>query len=832
MKNKRSKFFLFSLSILFLALSLKINAQPEKIKNAAEIKLALDKLNVVGSVLYIAAHPDDENTAFLSYCASGKLLETAYLALTRGDGGQNLLGSEQSEELSVIRTQELLAARRIDGAQQFFSRAIDFGYSKNAEETLDIWKKEKILSDVVWVIRKFKPDVIVLRFPGDGRGGHGNHTASAILAKEAFKIANDPKVFPEQLKYVKPWQPKRLFWNSWTWRNAKIPDDAISIDLGEYNPLLGKSYTEIAAESRSMHKSQGFGSAPKRGENLNYFQLFDGPPAKDDLFENIKLDWSRVPGSEKLSQLLKKADKEFNPENPSAIIPILIQAYAEMEKINDTHWIPIKKKELLDVLKSAAGLWIEANSDDFSATPGDSVNISASIVNRSNIQFSLKNVKFKYGENENVNLTLNYQDLKSFTSKIKIPTDAEITEPYWLMNDHEKGTYNIDDQNQVGKPDNDPPLNVTFTLSAEGEEFDFTVPVLYKWTDPVTGENYKPFEIRPPLSIQIGNNVYVFPDDNEKEIKVDLVSNTEHISGKLTLNLPEGWNIEPKEFPFELENKNEEKHFTFMIKPPLRASVAELKATAETNHGEVDRGIETINYSHIPVQTLFPKGRAKMIRLDINKTINNIGYIIGAGDVIPGELEDLGYNVHFLSDEELDNADLSKFDAIIAGVRAYNTRDRLAVDQKRLMEYVKNGGTYLVQYNNSFNMVTKDIGPYPIELSHDRVTVEEAPVEFVDKNNVILNSPNKITQKDFEDWIQERGLYFADKWDNRYQPVISSHDPGEKPLQGGLLFTKYGEGVYIYTGYAWFRQLPAGVPGAFRIFINLISSGKSSKPAN
>ena len=434
------------LPLVFFLSSISIFPQPLQSKKPGEIKLALDKLDVLGSVLYIAAHPDDENSAFLSYCSYGRHLRTGYLSLTRGDGGQNLIGNEQSDELSVIRTQELLASRKIDGAEQFFSRAIDFGYSKNAEETFNIWGKQKILSDVVWMIRKFRPDVIVLRFPGDGSGGHGNHTASSLLAQEAFKISNDPNVFPEQLKYVKPWQPKRIFWDVFTWRNTKIPEGSISINVGEYNPLLGESYTEIAAESRSMNKSQGEGTPARRGNTIDYFKLFNGAPAKKDIMENINDSWSRIPGGEKVGTLLKKADEEFNPDKPYKIIPILLKAYAEMQKINDDYWVPLKEKELLEVIRSAAGIWIEAIATDYSSYPGGKVDVQAGIINRSDYPFTLKSIQFQYGENKNLDQLLKDEDFKTVKTEITLPKDIIYTQPYWLREPHKLGSYKVNDQ--------------------------------------------------------------------------------------------------------------------------------------------------------------------------------------------------------------------------------------------------------------------------------------------------------------------------------------------------------------------------------------------------
>ncbi|MEJ2617786.1 MAG: PIG-L family deacetylase [Ignavibacteriaceae bacterium] len=800
---------LFLLFILLLTIAPSVKAQPESIKDAAKLKLALEKLNVLGSVLYIAAHPDDENEALLSYFSYGRLFRTGYLSLTRGDGGQNLLGTEQGDALSVIRTEELLASRKIDGAEQYFSRAIDFGYSKNKEETFNIWNKQKILSDVVWQLRKFRPDVIIVRFRGDGSGGHGNHTASSLLAQEAFKIANDPTVFPEQLKYVKPWQPRRIFWNVTRWRRIKIPEGSLAIDNGTYNSLLGKSYSEIGAVSRSMNKSQGEGTSARRGKNLDYFQLLDGPPAKKDIMEGVNTTWSRIPGGEKISALLEKANKEFKVDEPWTIIPTLLKAYSEMEKIKENCWVPLKEKELLDVIKSAAGIWIEAISSDYSSFPGGKVNIKAGIVNRSDYPFILKSVQFEHGENNILNEPLTKENLKTINTEITLPDNIHYTQPYWLREPHKLGSYEVKDQLMIGKPMSAPPLNVTFTLTAGNVEFNLSTPVFYRWNDKVSGENYR-------------------PNDKEKTLKLTLKSNADNLSGKLELNAPSKWILEPKEIAFNFKNKYDEKEFTIKIKPPLKSSESTITASAETNFGNSDRSIETINYSHIPIQTLFPKSEAKLLRLNIKKVISNIGYIMGAGDLVADELKELGYNVKLLSDNDLDNADLSKYDAIIAGVRAYNTRRRLKIDQPRLMEYVKNGGTYVVEYSKSHDqgMVTTDIGPYPIQISHDRVTVEEAPVTFLKPDNRLLNYPNKITHEDFKGWIQERGLYFANKWDPKYETVIECNDPGENPKKGGLLFAHYGKGVYIYTGYSWFRQLPAGVPGSYRIFVNLISAGK------
>ncbi len=821
------------LSLLLFLPCLMVQAQPVKQPDAAELELAIKKLNVLGSVLYIAAHPDDENTAALAYFESGRLLRTGYCAMNRGSGGQNLIGNEQADELGVIRTQELLAARRIDGAEQFFTRALDFGYSKNPSETFNIWDKQKILSDVVWIIRKFRPDVIITRFPGTGEGGHGHHTASALLAEEAFKLASDPDSFPEQLKYVKTWQPKRLYYNVMPWRRASDVSKQIKIDLGAYNPLLGKSYTEIAAESRSMHKSQGFGVSARRGEQVNYFQYLEGDTARTDLFEGIDLTWSRVKGSGKVSALLKEVEEGYKPEDPSASLPKLIEVYIELNKLNDDYWVPLKKNELLEVIKAAAGLWLEADATSYSYVPGDSVKINASIVNRSGYPIILKSITACYQTtHRDENRILNKNEMLKFDDSVVLPADVSITQPYWLMKPHGKGAYTVDDQQMIGKASNDPPLTAEFTLTAGTTDLKMTVPVFYKWTDPVHGEEYRPIEITPPISVNLSDDIYVFTDNAPKPITVKLKSNTDKAYGKLRLQIPDGWKAEPVEYEYSITEKGEEKNFTFSITPSEGQTESTLQAAAKEDGEEITRGIVTIAYPHIPIQTLFPPAQAKLLRLNIVKTGDNIGYIMGSGDRIPEYLRQLGYNVKLLSDTELDTTDLASFDAVITGIRAYNTRDRLVWDQPRLMKYVKNGGTLVVQYNTTAKLKFDNIGPYPFSLSHDRITVEEAPITFDNPSLPVLNYPNKITQDDFTGWVQERGLYFADKWDPRYQVVLSGNDPSEQPLDGGMLYADYGKGVYIYTGYSWFRQIPAGVPGAFRFFVNMISAKQNGSKAN
>lgn len=826
MLNKVFRKFFLPLMIEIIFMANLISAQPSNEYSSSEIKIGLQKLNILGSVLYIAAHPDDENSAVLSYFSYGEKLRTGYLALTRGDGGQNLIGSEQSEMLGVIRTQELLAARRIDGAEQFFSRAVDFGYSKSSGETLEIWDHQKILSDVVWVIRKFRPDIIITRFPATGEGGHGHHTSSAILALEAFRLAADQNAFSEQLKLVNTWQTKRIFWNSWLPQyNESYKDSAglFSLDIGQYNPLLGKSYIEIAALSRTMHKSQGFGAEGRRGEFFNYFKLLDGDPSQNGLFDGIDLSWARVNGSEKVSQRLKEAEEKFNPDNPSSILDILLQAYSELQEINDKYWREVKTRELIEVIRACSGIWLEAIADEYITHPGGIINFSAGIVNRSDYPVSLKSILLSTS-NEGIEMNINLVDGKFQKNdfQMQIPASKDYTQPYWIVESFSKGSYNVDDQNLIGVPENPSALSVSFILDFNGTEISYQVPILYRWVDQVDGEKYRSIEITPPVTVNIKDKVYLFADNSPKEIVVAIQNHSDSTSGKVSLGISPNWKVEPLEYDFTLGKKNEEKNFLFKVYPPVDEDIAEVSASINIEGKNYSKSLTEINYSHIPIQTLIPDAGSKFVRLSINKSIQNIGYIMGSGDEIPDYLRQLGYKCVILSDEDIEQKDLSDFDVIISGVRAYNTRDILKNNQSKLLDYIYNGGTLLCQYNTSRDVLI-DPGPYPFTISRERITVEDSPVQILKPDHPAIKFPNKITAADFEGWVQERGLYFADSWDDKYETILGFSDPGEKELKGGVLLSKYGKGTFIYTGLSFSRQVPAGVPGALKLFINLIS---------
>jgi LmbE family N-acetylglucosaminyl deacetylase len=820
---------LFFVSFLFVATTF---AQAPRSYTSSEILLQLKKLNTVGSVLYIAAHPDDENTRLIAYLANEKCLRTGYLSLTRGDGGQNLIGPEQGVELGVIRTQELLAARRIDGGEQFFTRAYDFGFSKSPEETLQKWNKDSILSDMVWVIRNFRPDIIITRFATDGSGGHGHHTTSAILAEEAFDAAGDPTRFPEQLQHVEVWKPRRLFWNvSTRFQNPNADmSPYIKLDVGGYNPLLGKSYGEIAAESRSMHKSQGFGSAKQRGEYFEYFKPIKGDTVGlKDIFEGIDFSWKRVKGGALISSLINDCVRRFSFQNPNLISKDLFQVTGAIMKSpnykNYYHWY--KKAE--QILLACEGVFIENTSSKYNYSIGENVIIDRTTIKRSRtVSGSLVKDSF------------NYQP-------------KSITNLYWLATPISNNLFNVPIKQNLLENDM-PPFSFLATTKIKIDQMNFSTwhSQFYKWVDPEKGELYRPVVITPPVMINPQSKLVTFTDSKVKELRVSLKAGRDSVRGLIQIALPKGWYVvlkgskfnnqlkAPTEsaFTFSLAKKGDVEDVVLEINPYEGAQDTTISITALVDGQTYTKGIKEIKYDHIPIQTLFPEAEVKLVKLDVVKKSKRIGYIPGAGDEVQACLSQLGYEVTTLTDDKLASENLSQYDAIITGVRAYNTNEKLLSFKQKLMDYVIAGGNLIVQYNtNSWaGPLSSDIGPYKFKITRNRITDEEAKVNFLLPNHPVFNSPNKITEKDFEGWIQERSIYHAGDWDSNYVAPISMTDPYEmtvggvspkgKPDNGALIIAKHGKGNFVYTGLVFFRQLPAGVPGAYRFLVNLIELGK------
>lgn len=809
---------LFALSVCLSC----VQAQTSIQLSSSEIKARIEKLGVTGSVLYIAAHPDDENTRLLSYLATEKNVRTAYLSLTRGDGGQNLIGTEQAEELGLIRTQELLAARKIDGAEQFFTRANDFGFSKTSNETFQIWNKDSILSDVVWVIRKFRPDVIITRFPPDSRAGHGHHTASAILAIEAFAAAADPRAFPKQLAHdVKPWKVRRLLWNTFNFGgNNTIKEGQLKIDVGQYNVLLGQSYGEIASESRSQHKSQGFGVAKQRGESFEYFELLAGEPASNDLLDNVSGGWKTVGrNGADISKLIDKINREYIIDAPHKSVPPLVKLHEMISSVTDQRLKERKLKEVADIILAASGTWFEVYASEPVYSLTDSIPLKIQAISRYSDKISISPIFSANASSQPIELPAN--QLKMIEGKVKART---ISQPYWLAHPHPIGEYVINDQSNIGQPENPTPLSVKFNVRIAGKSISYERPVVYKFTDPVRGEVYRKLEVAPPVIADMQSPRLLYTESKPQSIEVKLKSFAQNARGTLNLNLPEGWSAKPSNYPFEMKEKAEEKIFRFDILPGQSSSSGRAVAEVHTEAGRWTKAMRSIQYDHIPATTWFPDAAVQLVKLDIKKAGNRIAYLPGAGDLIPESLKQLGYDVTLLNEATIAGQDLSNFDAIITGIRLYNISSRMKYVNDILLKYVQSGGVMLVQYNVSQPLVTSSIGPYPFSITRDRVTEEKATVTILDPEHPVFNYPNKITARDFDGWVQERGLYFADGIDPKYKKLLSMKDSAEDENQGSLFIADYGKGRFVYTGLSFFRQLPAGVPGAYRLFVNLISN--------
>lgn len=820
--------------ILFLALCMQLSGfcQAPQSWSSADMYLALRKLNVLGSVLYIAAHPDDENTRLITYLSKDRLYRTGYLSLTRGDGGQNLIGDEQGIDLGLIRTQELLAARRIDGGEQFFTRAYDFGYSKTAQETFIKWDKQKILSDVVWVIRKFQPDVIINRFPETGEGGHGHHTASGILANEAFTAAADPNRFPEQLKHVSVWQPKRVLWNTFNFGGTNTTrEDQFKIDVGGYNPLLGKSYGEIAAESRSQHKSQGFGVPASRGESLEYFKATKGDQPANDLMDGVELTWKRVPGGEAISKMIAELTRNFDLLHPEKSVEDLVGLYKAISDLPDSYWKTQKQKEVYTLIAQCSGLFLDATTTEQFAVQTDSVRINFSINNRLGTNAVLQKVQVDQFDSSFAR-TLEKNRNLNFSKTIRVPAEKPITQPYWLEKKMAEGYFNVTDQLQVGQPDADPAYNAFIVVKIYGERFTFVRPVRFKFTDPVKGELYQPLVIVPPVILSPQEDVKVVSPGKTslkgtiaaRGMKKGFNGNVEvlsAISGKEVKNISvsnKNLSIDTKnqvreiEYTGDAEKKNEE--LLFSVSADGKDLVSDDK--------------HEIRYDHIPWINYFHKSAVAVKYIDLKTYNKKIGYITGAGDKVPEALEQMGYEVSLLTDKELSRNNLGQFDAIITGVRAYNTHEWMNKHYEKLMKYVHEGGNLIVQYNtsNQIGPVRAKIGPYNFNITRTRVTDENAPVSLLKPEHPVFNFPNKIGEDDFKGWIQERSIYHAADTEGKFEKLISMADPGEKANEGSLLVAKYGKGWFTYTGIVFFRELPAGVPGAYRLLANIIALNK------
>ena len=811
--------------------------KPSKL-SSNQIYEKVQKLNFLGTALYIAAHPDDENTRLIAYLSNNVKARTVYLSLTRGDGGQNLIGPEIREQLGVIRTQELLAARGIDGGQQLFTRANDFGYSKHPDETLAIWNKDEVLSDVVWAIRKLKPDVIINRFDHRTPGRtHGHHTTSAMLSMEAFDLAGDKNAYTSQLSDYETWQPTRLFFNTSWWfygsrEKFKNADKSkmLNFDIGVYYPLKGVSNNELASMASSQHLCQGFGRLTSRGSQQEYVEFLKGdfPKDKNNIFSGIDTSWNRVKNGKAIGNILTSVEKDFNFVNPASHLPKLMEAYGLILKLEDEHWKAIKLVEIEAIIQACAGLYLEASAATANATPRANVTVNIEALNRSNANIKLNSITATSDKKTTPKtLTLQPNVKENFTLDANLATDA-YSAPYWLGEKGTLGMYNVDDQHLRGLPETPRPAMIKFNLEIDGKPITITKPVVYRYSKPDKGELYQPFEILPAVTANFKDKVIIFSDKKSKEIPVTVKAGKANIDGYVSIKHPYSWKVYPAKQKVTIAQKGDEVTLMFTVIPPATQSEGVLVPEVFIGDKKYTQALSEIEYDHIPKQSVLLPSETKVVRLNIQKGGQYIGYIQGAGDAIPESLQQIGYDVTVIDPSTIDAESLQKYDAVVVGIRAYNTVDELKFKQKYILEYVKNGGNVIVQYNTNrrLKVDATELAPYQLKLSRDRVTDEFAAVEVIAKDHSIVNFPNKIEAKDFEGWVQERGLYFPNEWATEFTPILSMHDKGETPKKGSLLVAKYGKGNYIYTGLSFFRELPAGVPGAYKLFTNMISVGK------
>lgn len=783
-----------------------------------------------GSVLYVAAHPDDENNRLLPYLARGRALRTGYLSLTRGDGGQNLIGSELGEELGVIRTHELLAARRIDGAEQYFTRAKDFGFSKDSADTLRRWDRQQVVGDIVRVIREFRPDVMIARFSPVPGETHGHHTASAILTMEAFNLAGDPAAFPEQFGSLRPWRPKRLWWNSWIppGSAAAVPSGTLRLDAGGYDPLLGESFGEIGARGRSMHKSQGEGRSGTRGSAIEYFSLLAGEPATSDILDGVDTSWGRIPGANEIGPLADDLIAKFAPSDPAASVPALLAIRRKLAALPSDPLIVDKRARLDRILQACLGLFVETVIAQAQVVPGEALQLRHTVVARTAVPVRWLGVRYPALQRElgGEPVALNENEPANRDAVQTLPANTPVSQPYWLREPGTEGMFRVDDPSLIGRAENPPAFPVEMLFEVGGQTLAIADEPVQVINDPVRGEIRRRLDVIPPVSLGWVQSLELFAPGAAKPVTVEITAARAGISGTVQLDTPDGWRAAPASHHFDFANAGARARFAFEVTAPVKPATAHITATALVDGKRYNHTRVEIRYDHIPAQLLQPPAELKGVSLELAVRSREIGYLPGAGDLVGESLARMGCNVTMLNNGALTAEALRRFDAVVIGVRAFNTRDDLDERMPALFAYAEQGGTVIVQYNTAYGLKSTRFAPAALELSRDRVTDANAPVTLLAPEHPVFTTPNKIVPADFDAWVQERARFVPRSWDAKFTPLLAMSDPGEPPLNGTLLVARHGRGYFVYTGLSWFRELPAGVPGAYRLFANLVSLGK------
>ncbi len=825
----------------------------------------LKGLNTSASVLMVGAHPDDEDTALLAYLARGESARTAYLSLTRGDGGQNIIGSELGEALGVIRTEELLQARTLDGAEQYFTRAYDYGFSKTLAEAKEKWDEKVILCDAVRVIRDFRPLVVVSQFSGTTADGHGHHQFAGYITPLAVQAAADPR---QCLETGETWEVKKFYV-----RQRGQGEPRLRVNTGRYDPILGRSYFEIAMEARSQHKSQEQGVLELRGDQFSSMNLQGSEARESSIFEGLDLSVRAVgkgvkdfeqPLSE-IHELAERASREYDPRSPQLILPHLVKGYRVAHKAGlytrtEAGYMPaaefarLKSSQFVEAIVAVLGLQIDALSDVETIAQGESFNVTVKAYSPSKDASLVKGINLAVPAKPGMPPIANLSEMQwwlvtkrpppttnspAFISRevplaaehfsVTVPRDADLTRPYWLVEPRvgdmflRKGHWqNFDLAIQQPLP------SAWVTLEIDGVMLSVNRPVQFRFADDVRGEIRRNVAVVPLVTLDIDQEMMVISAGGEetgKQLSVTVTNNSSGaVSGKTALDLPAGWTASADSADFNLTRKGERKTVKFDIKLPSNTKPGNypLRASARIDESAYSRSMRTISYPHIQTHRIYNDAVAKANVFDLKKAPVKVGYIVGSGDRVPEAIRQMGFDLEIISQGDLARGDLSRFDAIVVGIRAYQVRPDLVVNNNRLLDYAREGGTMIVQYQLP-GYAQQKLMPFPTQMG-PRVADENAPITILVPEHPIFNYPNKITAVDFRGWVQERNLYNFTNLGPEYTGLLEAHDPGEAENKGGLVIAPLGKGTYIYSSYSFFRQLPAGVEGAYRLFANILSS--------
>jgi LmbE family N-acetylglucosaminyl deacetylase len=726
----------------------------------------------------------------------------------------------------------------VDGGRQFFSRARDFGYSKDYRATLTKWDREEVLADIVRVIRTFRPDIVITRFPPEPGNTHGHHTASAALALEAFGLAGDPNAFPEQLATLAPWQPRRILWNSWgAFRGAPTPaPGSLHLGIDGTDPVTGASFAVLAARSRSMHRTQGFANftvaSAGSGPHTESFSVLAGEPAREDIMDGVDTTWGRVPAGADVGRLAGEIIDRFDAADPAASVPALLVLKARLAALDGDPVVDEKRGQLDRILQGCLGLCVETSVADAEMVPGETIRMRHTASLSSSVPVRWVGVRYPgVGPETSVSADLRAGQPASVDASRVLPPGTPLSQPYWLREEGTAGMFRVDDPALIGLPENPPAVPVEDVFQVGGQTLVVRDEAVKVAAGPDGGQIRRRLDVIPPVTVSFAGPVGLFAPGSSRKVTVEVEASRADIAGTLRLVTPPGWRASPAGQPFRLAAVGDRASAVFTVTAPPGTASDAIAARADIDGSSYGNGRVLLSFSHIPPQLLMPPARMKAVSLDLAIRGRRVGYIPGAGDSVAASLALMGYDVVELSEADLTPEGLSGLDAVVIGVRALNARKELVARLPAIFAYAEAGGTVVEQYHTPGGLQTPMIAPYDLEISRDlprfRVTDEASAVKLLVPDHPVFTGPNRIGPADFEGWVQERGLDFASKWDTgHFTALLACSDPGEPPLEGGLLVARHGRGYFVYTGLSFFRQLPAGVPGAYRLFANLVSLGR------